>query len=370
MNKLKTAVVIFSLAFVFIGWGGDGHQIINNNSVYSLPANASYLISWQIMLKEHASDADYRKGDDPTEAPKHYIDIDNYPEFVTNGYISQSLDSLIQIYGNSFVYDQGILPWAVLASYDSLKSAFIHYNWDKAVLYAADLGHYIGDAAMPMHITKNYNGQLTNQSGIHSRYETKMIDRYKTEIVYSYDMAQKIENVPNYVFNYLYSSYPYVDSLLSADIQAKGFAGGSYNTNYYTKLWSLTKNFTIKLFAKSSLGLASLIYTAWVESGSPTPTGVEENNETNPNCFQVFQNYPNPFNGSTIISYYLPKDGNVSFNIYDCLGNKVYNENIGFKNSGKQTISYHTSNNLSSGVYIYQIEANGIKQNCKMLLLK
>ncbi len=369
MRKFQSAAVLILLSFLFIGWGGDGHQIINNNSVYSFPPQANYLFSWQTMLAEHASDADARKGDDPTEAPKHYIDIDSYPQFISSGYISQNMDSLIQIYGSSFVYDIGILPWAVLASYDSLKSAFVHHNWDKAVLYAADLGHYIGDAAMPMHITENYNGQLTNQTGIHSRYESKMIDRYKTEIVYSYTKAQKIENVKNYVFNYLYTSYPYVDSLLSADLEAKSYAG-SYNNNYYTKLWSLTKNFTIKMISKSSLGLASLIYTAWLESGSPTPTNVEDEIVNNPNSFKVYQNYPNPFNGSTVINYYMPKEGNVSFSVYDCIGNKVYSEEAGFKNSGIQAITYHTPSNLSSGVYIYQIEANGIRQNCKMLLLK
>ena len=87
MSKKFIVLLISLVSYFFIGWGGDGHYIINYNSVYSLPSNADFLISWQNTLAEHGSDADYRKGDDPTEAPKHYIDIDNYPEFVNFGFI-------------------------------------------------------------------------------------------------------------------------------------------------------------------------------------------------------------------------------------------------------------------------------------------
>lgn len=115
---------------------------------------------WVSLLAEHASDADIRKAWDPTEGPKHYIDIDNYPEFLNTGHIPTTLDSVIALHGNDFVYDNGILPWATLTTFDSLQACFEREDWDNAVLFAADLGHYIADGHMPMHITRNYNGQL------------------------------------------------------------------------------------------------------------------------------------------------------------------------------------------------------------------
>ncbi len=62
-------------------------------------------MTWADTLTAHASDADYRKSTDPTEAPKHFIDIDYYPEFVSTGTIPQDFDSIVAIHGYSFVID-------------------------------------------------------------------------------------------------------------------------------------------------------------------------------------------------------------------------------------------------------------------------
>jgi len=76
--------------------------------------------AWIPILALHASDADTRKDADPTEAPKHYIDIDSYNQFIYTGRIPQTFDSIIAIYGESFVYENGILPWA---NYDYFRFA-------------------------------------------------------------------------------------------------------------------------------------------------------------------------------------------------------------------------------------------------------
>ncbi|MFZ1289822.1 MAG: T9SS type A sorting domain-containing protein [Melioribacteraceae bacterium] len=88
-----------------------------------------------------------------------------------------------------------------------------------------------------------------------------------------------------------------------------------------------------------------------------------------PNEFSLFQNYPNPFNPTTKIRYFIPKDGEVEINIYNVLGQKVkelVNENM---KAGKYETTFNGSN-LSSGVYIYRIEAANFVQSKKMMLLK
>ncbi len=369
MSKKFIVLLISLVSYFFIGWGGDGHYIINYNSVYSLPSNADFLISWQNTLAEHGSDADYRKGDDPTEAPKHYIDIDNYPEFVNFGYISHDIDSLIEKYGEDFVIDQGTLPWAIINTYNNLKTALINYQWNQAELLAADLGHYIGDASMPLHITKNYNGQLTGQYGIHSRYESKMIGQYVDSLTFSNDSAFVINDLSDYVFNFIYNNYPYVDTLLAADKTAKTGLS-SYNTTYYKRLWNLTKEFTILMLKRSSDGLASLMYSAWIEAGSPTPTSMDENLTNNDFSFLVVNNYPNPFNGTTTINYYLPKSSKVKFQVFDVLGNLVKSEDLGYANKGQNHIHFYAESNLSSGTYIFRLETEYSTKTGKLILLK
>ncbi len=272
MKKSIIKFVFLSVTLMFLGWGSVGHRIINKNTTLSFPSELSFLMFWGDSLSAHGSDADNRKGSDPNEAPKHFIDIDNYAEFVSTGHITQNFDSLVMQHGYTFVIDQGILPWAIIQTVDSLQVAFTQGNWQKAILISADLGHYIGDSYMPLHITKNYNGQYTGQSGIHSRYESNMIGTYQQQIVYSGDSVAYISNVSNFVFDKIYSNYKYVDSVLQYDLTAKSYAGGSYNSTYYQKLWDLTKNFTIKFYKDASYNLASLIYTAWKNAGQPVIT--------------------------------------------------------------------------------------------------
>lgn len=257
---------------------------------------------WAVTVADHCSDADYRKDTDPSESSRHYIDIDNYSEFIQHGYISQYMDTAIMFHGLSWVLDEGILPWSTLATYDSLKAAFSRGNWNQSALFAADLGHYVGDGHMPLHITRNFDGQYTGQSGVHSRYESKMINRYVDQILYDPDPAVLIQDVRGFIFSYLYYNYQYKDSVLLAD-DYSFVVNGSYTAyNFSDTLWSKTGYFTIPLFSHASYALASLIYTAWVEAGSPVffPNGMEE--MQNAYEIRIETASPNPFRGSTRIT--------------------------------------------------------------------
>ncbi|HEC42274.1 MAG TPA: hypothetical protein ENI20_05545 [Bacteroides sp.] len=183
MRKYFPAYCFLILSVLFLSWGWKGHRLIGTNTMLFLNEEMSQFSHWPELLSAHASDADYRKGSDPDEGPRHYLDIDNYPEFDSTGRIPSTLDSIYLIHHPNFVEDQGYLPWATETTYDSLKACFQRGDWDKAVLVAADLGHYVGDAHMPLHITRNYNGKFTGNDGIHSRYESDMIEAFSDKII-------------------------------------------------------------------------------------------------------------------------------------------------------------------------------------------
>jgi hypothetical protein len=185
IKRTISGLALIVVAIFLISWGSVGHYKISNNVSLSFFQQMVQFSAWPQYLADHASDADDRKDIDPTESPKHYIDIDNYAEFNLYHKIPQTWDSVVAAHGSIWVTSEGILPWATLATYDSLKNAIMHYNWAKAMFFAADLGHYVGDGHMPLHITKNYDGQNTGNSGIHSRYESKMISGYNSYIVYT-----------------------------------------------------------------------------------------------------------------------------------------------------------------------------------------
>ena len=377
-TQLKTRIflpIILILAFLFIGWGYVGHSIISYNTILSALPEMEFFNTWADSLAAHASDADERKSWDPDEAPKHYIDIDNYPEFIATGTISQSFDSLVAIHGLSFVMDQGILPWAILKTADSLQAAFEINDMHKAMLLAADLGHYIADSHMPLHITRNYNGQYTGQYGVHSRYESNMIGTFQNQIVYGGDSLLYIENLSDIVFNMLYENYQYVDSVLYADSLAEAFAGNHTSSVYYNKFWEIAKNFTIGLFQKASHRLTCIIYTEWINSGISAVNNSENNNLIP--SFALLQNYPNPFNPTTKIKYSIPavtlrqaqSDISVTLKVYDVLGNEIETLVNEEKTAGSHEVTWFAEK-IPSGVYFYQLRVGELTQTKKMILMK
>ena len=250
-------------------WGEKGHYKINSSCTIFFPNKIKHLQDWSVKLAEHASDSDKRRRNDPFEAVRHYIDIDNYTDFVRNHKIIENHDLAFQTYNQNFVIKNGTLPWATDSTYQTLVQNFKMRDWNRALLTAADLGHYVGDGHMPLHLTKNYDGKLTTQTGIHERYESTMINQYITEISFDRSKIRKIKNVKSYIFKYIYDNYQYKDSLLVADKLAYTEAGGEYSKIYYQSLWKNTKGFTNILIAGSSKALAELIYTAWIEAGKP-----------------------------------------------------------------------------------------------------
>ncbi len=140
------------------------------------------------------------------------------------------------------------------------------------MIYAADLGHYVADGHQPMHTTINYNGQLTDQKGVHFRYEVTMVDKNIDTLEEVSDSANinYVENPLNYIFNYISDANSVNVVLLDADKLAHSEAGSTESDDYYKILWFRTKYVTEMQFKTAEADLASLLFTAWVNAGKPT----------------------------------------------------------------------------------------------------
>jgi hypothetical protein len=110
--------------------------------------------------------------------------------------------------------------------------------------------------------------------------------------------------------------------------------------------------------------------SVWIAhvTDSSTITILEE--ETfKPAAFLLYQNYPNPFNPSTTISYQLPETEFVTVKIFDGIGNEIETIVKETKNAGVHEVNFDASH-LSSGIYLYRIDAGIFHQSKKMLLVK
>lgn len=274
--KIKLYIILFILSLFPIttyGWGEEGHELIAKKALLLLPEQMSSFKVLSEYIEKHAADPDKRKRDDKTEEPKHFIDIDFYPEF-RQGHMIFDQDSLKAIYGDSVVSDMGILPWATLQTYKNLVQALRDKNRDRILIYSADLAHYVADGHQPMHTMINYNGQLSGQKGIHSRYETHMVNRYLNVLDNSF-YTQTPFFVPNpldFIFYYITNANLVSDVLYDADMKAFNETGSRESEEYYSILWFRTKYITTLLMNNAAEALASLYYSAWTEAGSPDLT--------------------------------------------------------------------------------------------------
>ncbi|HQH56862.1 MAG TPA: FlgD immunoglobulin-like domain containing protein, partial [Candidatus Marinimicrobia bacterium] len=104
----------------------------------------------------------------------------------------------------------------------------------------------------------------------------------------------------------------------------------------------------------------------------------EEKRTSINNYFHINQNYPNPFNAETRLSYYIPNDGDVGVNIYDCQGRKVRSLISERQYAGNYSIIWDGKNDagipMPSGIYFYHLVSHGSgtqqKTTKKMVYLK
>ncbi len=270
MKILNKLLIVFFIPLAIFSWGDKGHKKITELAFKMLPVEIGFSDAVKEGIISRSIDPDYRKKDDPSEPNKHFIDIDFYKEFL-DGKMIRSYDSLLTIYPDSTITKMGLLPWATISAYDNLVEAFKFKNIEQIILYSSDLAHYVGDGHQPLHTTLNYNGQLTSQKGIHFRYEIEMFDKNINVFDEKFlDMRTVyINNKLDYIFDYITESNSYVDVIFSADKFASTKSKNIFNDEYYRLLWFRTKYLTIDQVNSSAFALASLIYSAWQDSGRP-----------------------------------------------------------------------------------------------------
>lgn len=270
-NRFYIILIILAAPLnLLFAWGEEGHMLIARKAVLLLPEEMSAFKQWAEFLEEHSPDPDKRKRADKSEDPKHYIDIDFYKEF-RNGEMIYDKNKLSELYSDSIVKEMGILPWATIDTYNNLVQAFRDKNRDRILFYSSDLAHYVADGHQPMHTMINYDGQLTNQKGIHSRYEIHMVNRYLNELDNSFyqQFPFYVNNPLDFVFYYITTANVISSVLYDADAKAFEETASRDSEEYYRILWFRTKYITVLQMNSAANHLASLIYSAWTDAGKP-----------------------------------------------------------------------------------------------------
>src|SRR5690606_37925329 len=107
------------------------------------------------------------------ESPRHFIDIEDYEEGHNDSIPIHWSEGKEKVQERR-LRASGIVPWQVYFTYQKLVRAFREQDNDAIIRHSADLGHYVSDAHVPLHTTRNYNGQFTGQIGIHAFWESRL----------------------------------------------------------------------------------------------------------------------------------------------------------------------------------------------------
>lgn len=105
----------------------------------------------------------------------------------------------------------------------------------------------------------------------------------------------------------------------------------------------------------------------------PNTTDLNDEERYGLNDFKVEQNYPNPFNGKTVINYSLLSADNLSFGLYNILGEQIFFEDLGYVSEGSHQYYLNTAvlkeTPLSTGIYFYIFSTSNKRQSRKLVLL-
>ncbi len=196
-------------------WGFTAHKFIMDRAITLLPPEIRpFFEQYRTTVVEHAIDPDtYRTMGFVEEPPRHFLDMDAYgpPPFTA---LPHDYDAAVAKFGKDVVLKNGVLPWRTHEIADRLRDAFKQttpFARDDIKLFSAVITHYIGDAFQPFHAALNYDGQLTGQQGVHSRFEAELFERYQDRLHVTPEPITTVENVRDFTFAALTDSFRQVD---------------------------------------------------------------------------------------------------------------------------------------------------------------
>lgn len=254
-------------------WGLEVHKFIMGRAILLLPAEIRpFFQKYDTTLVEHAIDPDtWRTVGWVEEPPRHFVDMDAYGPYPFKE-LPRAYDEAVKRYGASFVEKNGTLPWRAEEMYKKLAEAFTQttpYARDNIKLFASVLTHYESDAHQPFHAALNYDGQLTGQWGIHSRFETELFERYRSRVQFNPQLPAPVTDSREFIFDALTHSFPLVQQILAAD-KAAVQGREVYDDAYFEALFVKVKPILEKRISDAIAGSAALITAAWLEAGRPT----------------------------------------------------------------------------------------------------
>lgn len=274
---------LFAVTLLCSGWGFFGHQKINRLAVFTLPVEMITFYKHHIRyISEAAVNPDRRRYAVEGEGARHYIDLDVYGDSAAYQ-LPRYWNEAVEKFGEDSLQAHGIVPWHIYRAYFQLRDAFMLKDPAKILKQSAEIGHYIADAHVPLHTTSNYDGQLTNQVGIHAFWESRLPELFFNEYDFYVGKASYIKNVQLAAWEAVTHAHLALDSVLQFEKQLSQ-QSDNLKFNFETKGRQTVRVFSLNYSKKYHAMLNGMVerqmrycikmigdvwFTAWVDAGQP-----------------------------------------------------------------------------------------------------
>ncbi|QHL88476.1 S1/P1 Nuclease [Nibribacter ruber] len=266
------------------GWGFYAHQRINRQAVFTLPPEMIGFYKQHVAyITEQAVAPDKRRYAVPEEGARHFIDLDVYGDSAAYKLPRRWEDAVSQFTLDT-LQRHGIVPWHINFMQYQLTEAFKQHDVQRILRVSAELGHYVADACVPLHTTKNYNGQFTNQRGIHGLWESRLPELWSLDYDFFLGPPQLLKNPSRTAWDIVARSNTALDSVFTFERQVtqhlpedKKYSleeRGTTTVKVYSREFSKEYHQALQGQVERQMRLAthlvaSFWYTAWVNAGQP-----------------------------------------------------------------------------------------------------
>jgi hypothetical protein len=196
------------------------------------------------------------------------------------------------MYSKDSIHAYGIVPWWIQIMKGKLVKAFKDKDVYTILKTSAEIGHYIGDAHVPLHACKNHNGQYTNQHGIHGFWESR-VPELMAETAFNFwiGKADYIKNPLMFMWDRIMESAVAADTVLQfektlsqhfapdkkfAFEYRNGVLIRQYSSAYTLAYNALLNDMVERRMRQSIYATASFWYSAWVDAGQPDLSQLKE----------------------------------------------------------------------------------------------
>ena len=253
-------------------------------AVFTLPPEMIRFYKHNIQYRtDKAVNPDKRRYVMKEEAARHYIDIDVYGDSAIYK-MPRYWGDAVKKYGEDSLQAYGIVPWHINLVKYQLTQAMLSKDVDRILRYSADIGHYIGDANVPLHTTENYNGQLTGQYGIHGFWESRLPELFFEDYDLFVGKATYIDNTQIEAWSAVEGAHAALDSVLAFEreltrkfTEDKKFSfeerGAStvrvYSYDFSKEYHEMLNGMVERQMRKAIKMVGDFWFTAWVDAGQP-----------------------------------------------------------------------------------------------------